>query len=443
SNSQSQPISYDPKIRSRGAKTSQESQLKLDGPLTLQDAIKLALTYNRDLRSVMEERSIAAGVEMSAFAGNLPSVQLLAGYTRISEGDRLEFAGTTVEFGALDNYSVDLRVEQPIYRGGAVVAQTRAAQLKSLIADRIVQQKLQETVFAVTEAYYEVLLSQMLSAASHDAVESAKLHRQNVDKKKEQGLATEYDQLRAEVEVANLEAEDREQHNLLDLKNTALLGKLDAAFDSRVTLKDALQYKPYTIEPDAAVARAFAERPDLQAGRAGIAENREVLEADHAQYYPQVNTFFQQSWQRPSPTNLMSDAWDDRWQAGLQLRWNLFDGLAREGQIRQDRARLQQRQFQQEDLERKIVVEIRQATLQLKNAEAMVAAQELNLQRAKQALTLAEDGVQRGLLTTLDLSETRTAVTLASSFYYRALFQHIMAKATLQRAMGVLESAPK
>lgn len=416
-----------------------DAPLKLNGALTLKDAVRLAVAYNRDLRSTVELRAIAAGIDLEAFAGTLPTVQASAGYTRLGERNRLEFAGNTLDLGAQDNYSVALRLQQPIYRGGAVTAAMRIAQLNRLIADRTIQDHLQDLVLRVTETYHEVLLEQQLVAAEHDAVQSAKLFYDDIVKKRTQGLATEYDQLRAEVELANLEATERERSNALQLQYVALLGLMDASFDSQVALADRLEHQPFAMTLPQAVAAAFEHRPDLQSGRLQIASIDAEVDADLARYHPQVDFYAQQTWGKPDPVNLSSSAWNDRWEAGLQLQWTLFDGLAREGRIRRDRARLKQRQLQQAAREQQLIVEIRQAFLGLQNAEAMLTAQKLNLERATLAQKLATEGVQRGTCTALDLSESRTAVTRARTFYQRALFQHVIAKAHLQHAMGLLQ----
>ena len=101
--------------------------VRISGELTLEDAVKVALTYNWNLKIVVKERGVAEGLITQAWGEALPVVSLNANYTRLDEVPSFEIADRVITIGSLNNYSAGVTVDQPVFRGGAVRAGLRAA----------------------------------------------------------------------------------------------------------------------------------------------------------------------------------------------------------------------------------------------------------------------------------------------------------------------------
>jgi len=104
----------------------------------------------------------------------------------------------------------------------------------------------------------------------------------------------------------------------------------------------------------------------------------------------------------------------------------------------QERERLKQRQIQLIDAEERTLLEIQQAILSVLDAEEFVDSQRMNLDRAKEALRLAEVGYREGIQEAVAVTEAMSALTRAQGLYYEAVYTHSVARVTLQRAMGIL-----
>jgi len=196
------------------AQTQQEEATPaVKGKLTLQDAIKVALLYNKPLQAVLQDKQVARGRVIESYSEALPDVSVVGNYARQDELRGFHVAGKSVTLGALDNYSVELQVRQPIFRGGAISAAIRGAQIFSYLTDETVRGQIQTTIFEVASHYYDTLLAQELYEVNRDAVASAEAHLKDVRAKFSQGVASRFDVLRAEVDVSNFRAEMIQQQN--------------------------------------------------------------------------------------------------------------------------------------------------------------------------------------------------------------------------------------
>ncbi len=416
----------------------QGQTVQVGGSLMMADALKLALMNNNELLAAVENRQIAKGKVVESYSAVLPSVSAVGDYTRRDELTGFEVEGWRIDFGQLDNYSAALVVRQPIYRGGAISAAMRAARLYALYSDEQVRAAIQKTLYETALAYYDTLLAQQLYRVNEDAVLSAEAQLADVQAKRGQGMASEYDVLRAQVDVSNFRAEMIQQKNRISLSKTKLLKAMGAMEMGELVLSDELVYEKVSMPLADAVRMAYENRPDLYLGEYELRLQKEAVTVAKSEYWPQAYGTFSQGWARPDPHTSMLDEWGDIWTAGVTIEWPLFSGLGREGRVMQEQAKYRQKQYLLNDAQQLAFLEVQQALLNLQDADELVDSQKLNLQRAQEGSRLAEVGFREGVTTTVELTDARSALTQASGLYYESLYAHSLSRLILQRAMGVL-----
>ncbi len=418
------------------------AQPRVGGKLSVVDCLKLTLVHNKMLQRTMEEKEIARGARLVASSAYLPDISVSGQYLRKDEAISLSLPGAPpIQFSILDNYSAALNVTQPIYAGGAISAQVRAARLLTLLTDEVVRAAVQDVVYSAETAYYNLVLNQHLVDVSTDAVRSAKVHLDQVQKRRAGGVASDFDVLRAQVELSNFEADLIRSKNAIDLARANLIKIMGLSQDSDFVLSDELVYAPIQVSMEQAVEEAFKNRPDLYRQEYQIRQQREQLQIARSRYLPNVSGFFTNTWSRPDPHAVeATSTWGDAWQAGVQGAWPIFNGFQREGQIVQEKARLRQAQIDLVDTEETALYELTQALLSMENAVEFVQSQQLNVTRATEGLRLAEVGYQQGINTQVELIDAQAALTTARVNYYQAIYSHVAAKLALQRAMGTIAS---
>src|SRR4030042_7194340 len=96
----------------------EQSETRINGQLSLKDCMKLTLVNNKEIQRVIQEKEIARGNELKSYSAILPSASLTGDYTRL---DEIQSFGS-ITIGDLDNYSTSLRVTQPVFAGGSIIA---------------------------------------------------------------------------------------------------------------------------------------------------------------------------------------------------------------------------------------------------------------------------------------------------------------------------------
>jgi outer membrane protein TolC len=424
-----------------------EQQPRIRGKLSVEDSIKLTLAHNKMLQQTMEEREAARGGVISSRSAYLPSVSATGQYQRLDEVSSFEIQtdeGTQeLQLGDVDNYSVALTVTQPIFAGGAISARVRAARLMSLYADQTIRAATQDVIYAAQSAYYDLLLSQHLVQINEDDVRMAKAHLENVEKRRAGGVVSDFDVLRAQVELSNYEASLLRARNAINVARANLIKIMGISQESDFVLADEFVFTPVKISMDEAVEAAFTNRPDLYSQEIQIRQQREQLQIARSRYLPTLNGYFTNTWAKPDPKSFASPTieWGDTWQAGFQSTWPIFDGFQREGAIVQEKARLRQAELGLVNIEETALYELTQTLLGMQNAEEFVLSQQLNLKRATEGLRLAKVGSEQGINTQVELIDALAALTTARVNYYESIYRHVEAKLAVRRAMGTIVAA--
>ncbi len=412
----------------------EDSQTHISGELGMSDCLKLVLTNNKSLQWAVEGKEIARGERLISYSAILPSVDFTGDYTRLDEVASI--AGFTI--GDVDNYSANLRVTQPVFAGGSIAAKLNAGKLFSLLTDQAIRAVTQDVLYAAQKAYYDVLLNQHLLEISADAVRSAQAHLDNVKRKRQGGVASDFDVLRAEVELSNFRAEHIQNKNAINVSKANLLKIMGVSQDSDIVLSDGLIYLPWDVSMEEAVGAAFQRRPDLFERQLDIKWQKEQLNIARSRWWPRIDGYYENTWAKPDPHNSTEIEWGRAWQAGVMVTLPVFDGFAREGTIIQQKARFKQAQIDLIDTEETALFELTKALLSIEDSKEFVESQRLNLTRAEEGSRLAEVGYREGINTQVEIIDAESALTKAKSLYYQAIYSHMIAKLDLQKAMGIL-----
>ena len=416
----------------------EQSQTYISGKLSLEDCIKLALVNNKTLQHIVQEKEFARGNEVKSYSAILPSASVTSDYTRLDEVSSFSVGDRNITLGDLDNYSAGLRVTQPVFAGGSISAKIHAGRLFSLLADQTVRAGVQDVIYATENSYYDVLLNQHLCRIIADAVRSAEAHLNDVKQKREGGVASDFDVLRAEVELSNFKADLIQNKNAINISKTQLLKVMGVSQDSDFALSDELGYAPLKMTMEQAVEAAYHNRPDLFMRQLDIKYQKELLNIARSRYWPTISGFYDNTFSKPDPHRSMDIEWGHAWQTGVMVTLPLFDGLSREGEIIQQNARFRQSHIDLIEAEETALFELNRALLSIENTDEFVQSQQLNLTRAEEGSRLAEVGYREGINTQVEVIDAESALTRARALYYQAIYSHIIAKLDLQKAMGTL-----
>jgi len=100
------------------------------------------------------------------------------------------------------------------------------------------------------------------------------------------------------------------------------------------------------------------------------------------------------------------------------------------------KAQLHQAEVNLEMVKTAVEFEVRNVLLELGEAVALVESQKENVKQAEEALEIAEERYENGLLTSLEVMDTQLALAQAKTAYLEALCGYLIARSRLKKVVG-------
>jgi outer membrane protein len=128
---------------------------------------------------------------------------------------------------------------------------------------------------------------------------------------------------------------------------------------------------------------------------------------------------------------------DHNWNAGVLLTVPLFSGFLTVHQAAEAKSNFYILKANEESIRQQILLDVRQAYLNLQAAEASIATAELATHQAKENLDLANGRYAAGVGSPIEVSDAFATYVTAQANYTGALSNYKIAQATIEKAMGV------
>src|SRR5260221_1912546 len=129
------------------------------GPLSLADAINLALHQSPTILRAQKDLQASQGIAVQTRAIALPTLALGGSYGRVQRTDVDVIDAPGFTFGTPQNWSTQVKLIQSFYQGGRMLSGLRAARLTKEQSLLTYQTALADTVLSVQLAYYDALLA--------------------------------------------------------------------------------------------------------------------------------------------------------------------------------------------------------------------------------------------------------------------------------------------
>lgn len=286
-------------------------------------------------------------------------------------------------------------------------------------------------------AYLTVLRAQaQLSARIADsslASELLNIARQHFSA----GTAIALDVTRAESQLAAATSNLIKSRNQRARAELYMLHSLGLSIGAKVELADSLRDPSDDdagVDQTQAVKTALNNRADIRSAELATLSAQRSARATRLERLPTVSAFAQAA----SNGNGALDAHT----YGLQISLPLFDGLRREGRIREARAREAEASAQYDDARRLTEVEVRSALLDLGAAREQVAAAKVQLGLAEREVTQARDRFTNGVADNSDVINAQLSLNGARDVVVEALTSYHTARVSLAGAQGATVELP-
>lgn len=338
-----------------------------------------------------------------------------------------------------------LTLTQPLLRGlgpNAAFFDLRNSRRAKIAQERDFELQKQRLLIQVAEAYYGVLLQRTLLGVARQSLKRNQALQRASEARLEVGLVSKLDVFRAEL----LAAQARESE-------VAALSSLQTAIE---TFRFHLGLGPSTpLEPEAGplpddvgdgtepletlVARALAQRLDLQEARDQVDDARRAASLARQDLLPQLDLSLR--FTRSGKSSTFNDAWnlaDHRVSLSFSTSYPLeTTGSRTRAALFAINVEVSRRNLRQREQE--IETEVRGAVRNLDHIRTSIELQRRAVEVAEQQYRLALLRYERGLASNFDVGEAEGYLVAARSALASLLKNHQVARLELLRATGSLD----
>lgn len=419
--------------------------------LTLTEALKRGFQTHPDLAAAEAALEAARARFKQAQSAFQPRVQFSSTYHRLSE--ITPFAITLPLPGAEpieitpnipNQYQLQLTLEQPLFQGGRLRAQTQAAAFGAAEAQAQRQARREALAYRIAAAYWQRVEAEALTRAAEENIRRLEAHLQDARNRQAQGLLLESQVLEVQVALEQARLDRLRQQEYLKLATVTLNSLIGLPLETPLALLEQpdTAYQPVP-SLDSLRDLALRRRPDLEALRLRVAQANAAQLVARAAWWPQLALVGRYLYARPNPRIIpLQDRFEGTWEVGLSLTLTLWNGLRTRHQVAEAAAHRRQAEAQIEQALRDLDIALEQARLEVGQAYERLKMTRLLVRQAQSRYNVARDQFAQGLLASSDLLDAETALTQAHLQEIQAQLAYTRAWLALRYTTGSLTLEP-
>lgn len=419
--------------------------------LTLDKAIEIALNDNPTVKVADLEIERYDYVYKQAASTLYPQIEASGQYAlairrqEMTEG--FSFGGKNT-FNVSGNISLPLFVPS-VYRQMKMTRTQMATAVESARANRI------DLIAAVRSAYYNVLLAEQSLMVLNEAVATTQRVVDNTKDLYDNGLASEYDYLTAQVQLSNLKPQVLQAETAIDITKLQLKMYLSLPEDLEIEVSGTLDDFRTEVLLGEDYSTDIAENTTLKT----LDLQRELLEHQEkliqTTRMPSLVAFGSISYigqERIDLSGLMGGAmggtraaaesqskfwWQYPIQVGAQISIPIFSGLKKTNQLREVRNQMAQLELQRSYAEEGIRLQVQASINTLLTARETMLANELTVEQAEKAYDISLTRYNAGAGTIIELNTAQLSLTQAQLSYSQSIYNYLAAHAEYEKSLGV------
>jgi len=424
---------------------------------TLQECIDYAIANNENVKIAELETQVSKARVGEYLSQGLPQVDASVSFNRnfiirrtfvpanifdptAPEGELLELA-----FGTPYDGIIGLNVSQMVFKGSFFVGMSAAKTYVELTTKEHIQTTI-DVVEAVSKAYYTVLVNEIginLLEANQKRLDSL-LNDTKV--MYENGFAEKIDVNRTQVEYNNVNTQLSNARKLRIISQQLLKYQMGMPVTEELRIAEKLENMEFHIEELFGLDADYQRRIDYSVLETRLELAYMNMKNNKVQYIPNIDLVagwgmnagvaeFNNLWKFGEPT-----IWPTYQVAGLSMYIPIFDGLYKSKIIQQNKLQIQQLGYQKKMLENTINLQVDEKRMNVQSNLDQLENQMENMKLAEEVYNTAKIKYQEGLGSNLEVIEADNAYVLAQTNYYNALYDALLSKIELEKALGVLET---
>lgn len=427
-----------------------QAQMKL----TLDEALRIALSENPTVKIADLEVARYDYVKRQTWGNLLPQISVDGTYTRSIVQQEM---AKGISFGADNTLTATGTISLPlfaptVYRTLKMNRKQAEAAVESARASRI------DLAAEVKKSFYNILLAEQSLEVLHESQATVQRTVDDTRVQYENGLASEYDLLTAEVQLSNLRPVILQTENSIAVAKLMLKMYLSIPEEVAIDVEGQLdELRDAVLLGTENLSTDITENSELRSLDLQAEILAQQLKTANASRMPTVAAFGNatitgndmpqfsfgdlaggsQAGTAGAIANASSSFW---WQhpvsAGIQISIPIFSGLTKSNQARSIRNQMAQLDLQRSYAREGVRVELESAINNLLTARETMFAQEKTVSQAAKAYSISDTRYRAGAGTILELNSAQLAQTEARLSFSQAIYDYLAAKADYDRIVG-------
>lgn len=409
-------------------------------PMSRQECVDIALSQSPTIRIADMEVKRVTYAKRETIGNLLPQIGFSLSYQRSIELQtiRMNMGGESqkLKMGS-DNtwntgFSLSLPLIAPSLWKAISISDTQIAQnLESARSSRL------EMINQVNQAYYSLMLAISSKRVIQQNYDNALFNAEIFRKKFEQGTASEYDVLRSEVQVKNVEP------NLLDadiavkqcqLQLNVLMG-IDETINivPNVTMEDMQKdMYGYLLE-----SKSLADNSSLRSLELQQKMARQNVTLKKFAWIPTLGASFNVNWLSLSNGPAFRDVDFAPYSSlGLSLSVPIFSGGTKWNQLKQAQVQSNELALQRENLVNSLNMQVDLALDNINKQVRQIDSSKEGVNQAKKARDIMQKSFNIGAASYLELRDSELADTSAQLSYLQAIYNYLISTSELDLLLG-------
>lgn len=409
--------------------------------LSRQECVAIALNESRTLKVADLEVKKTDYSKKEVLANLFPAIDFTGAYQRAIELQSLNMSmggmSQTIKMGTDNNWNVGFSASMPLINASLWksigLSDTQILQsLESARASRL------DLVNNVNKAYYALLLAIDSREVIRQNYELAKLNAEIYERQFNAGTASEYDMLRSQVQVSNVEPELLQAD--IAVRQCRLQLAVLMGIEPTVTLMPSIglsdmqqEMYGYHLGDDRSLDDNTSLR-SLDINRKLAVQN---VKLQKMSWVPTLSATFNINWNAMSNGNpFVNQRFNPYSNVGVALQIPVFHGGAKLQKLRQAKIQVQQIDFQRETLVNSLNMQVDLALDNINRQVNQIKSSEQGMKAAVKAREIMQKSFEIGAATYLNVRDSEMALTSAQLSYYQAIYNYLVSASELDTLLG-------
>ena len=411
--------------------------------LTMEDAISLALDRNSELKIAKMEVEKSEQKLREARSGLFPKLDLSGQYQRYIDKPVIFLPpgspfGRTLVIGSDNSYLATAQLSMPLFALPLYEGIGLASDALDIAEQNYISIK-NKIVGDVKKSFLAVILTRETKDVMQQSLKNAEDNFENIKRLNSAGTLSDYDVLRAEVQVENLKPVVLQMENNYKLSLEALKVAIGLDANQNIDVVGEMDFdESYKIPTEAEVIEELLQNnPTLAILEKQVKLNDRNVSLEQAAYFPSLAGFGNYQYQTQANDFKFSDYnWVKTFVLGLQLQIPIFNGFKTQSRVNQAEIGLNQAVEQKRNLTEAIKTQALSVLYRVQQAVKRIEGQNRTVRTAQEGYEIAKRRLENNVGTQLEVNDAELALRQAKLNRLQAIYDFKVAEADLETVLG-------